>query len=109
LFGTGADSDGQRYEQFRDVWMRILAATYGNVPDTDEYRIIYEPWGFAPADVTSSVHAWHGDADETIHLVTAVVGRMPRATLTVYSGEAHYLSSSHHPEMLDVLTGWARA
>ena len=39
-----AEGDRQAYEQFRSYWMRILAATYGQTPSTDEYRIMYEPW-----------------------------------------------------------------
>ncbi len=109
LFGEPVEGDRQAYEQFRGYWMRILAATYGTTPSTDEYRIIYEPWGFAPGDVTAPVHAWHGDSDESapVGLIEAVVERLPNAALTVYPGEGHYLSASHHAEMLTFLTSWS--
>jgi pimeloyl-ACP methyl ester carboxylesterase len=107
LFSTGADSE--IYERFRSHWMRILAATYGVTPSTDEYRVLYEPWGFDPAEIEIPIHAWHGDADTSapLALVERLVARVPHGELTVYPGEAHYLDPGHHAEMLDFLTAWA--
>jgi pimeloyl-ACP methyl ester carboxylesterase len=107
LFGTGEDSEV--FDRFRSHWMRILAATYGVTPSTDEHRVIYEPWGFDPADVEVPIHAWHGDADTSapLALVERLLARTPHGALTVYPGEAHYLDPSHHSEMLDFLTAWA--
>jgi pimeloyl-ACP methyl ester carboxylesterase len=109
LFSSGDDSE--MYERFRTHWMRILAATYGATPSTDEYRVIYEPWGFDPARMEVAVHAWHGDADTSapLALVQRLVARLPNASLTIYPDEAHYLDPGHHAEMLDFLTGWATA
>ena len=52
IFGGAADGDREAYVQSRAFWMRILAATYGHVPDTDEYRIQREPWGFSLEELT---------------------------------------------------------
>jgi pimeloyl-ACP methyl ester carboxylesterase len=105
LFG-GTDQDSALYGQFRDHWMRILAATYGQNPGTDEYRILYEPWGFQVEDVHVPIHAWHGDADTAapIGLVERVVAAAPHAELTVCPGEGHYLDGSHHAAIVAFLT-----
>ena len=66
--------------------------------------------GFSVEEVVAPIHAWHGDADESapLALVQLVIDRAPNGVLTVYPGEGHYLSSVHHSEMLEFLTGRAR-
>ena len=106
LFSGG--TDGESFGRFRSRWMRILAATYGNAPSTDEYRVMYEPWGFGLADVSVPVHAWHGDLDDIrLELVQRLLARAPNASVTVCPGEAHYLDSRHDVEIVEFATGWA--
>jgi pimeloyl-ACP methyl ester carboxylesterase len=88
--------------------MRILAATYGNNRGSDEDEIHCSPWEFAPEDIATPVHAWHGDADQRapVDAVRLVVKRLPAGGLTVYPGEGHYLGPEHHPEYIEFLTSW---
>jgi pimeloyl-ACP methyl ester carboxylesterase len=91
----------------RDLWMRILAATYGNSPDADEDEIYCRPWGFAPEDIATPVHAWHGQDDQLAPVAAAryTIGRIPSGQLTIYPGEGHYLAREHHSEYVEFLTG----
>jgi pimeloyl-ACP methyl ester carboxylesterase len=106
--GSHLRAESSAYDQVRSYWMRILAATYGQTPGTDEYRVLYEPWGFAVEDVDAPIHGWHGDADHSapLALVRLVIERVPNGALTVFPGEGHYLDARHHPELLEFLTGW---
>jgi hypothetical protein len=88
--------------------MRILAATYGQTPSIDEYRILYEAWGFSVEDVDWSdpCVAWRRGPSCPARACAAGIERARSGTLTVIPGAGHYLDSVHHPEMLKFLTGW---
>jgi pimeloyl-ACP methyl ester carboxylesterase len=107
FLGGWSETDRPRFVAERDRWILNLEATYGSGVDTiaDDAVIVYGPWGFDLAEVRVPVRAWHGALDDVpLDAVRHVIDNVPDGKLTVYPGEAHYLSESHHDDWLAALT-----
>ena len=73
----------------------------------DEYQAAVAPWGFAPEDLSGTIGIYQGSADT---LVPEAWGRMladrlPRASLTLYPGEGHFIALTRRGEVLRWLAG----
>ena len=68
----------------------------------DEYRALVSSWGFGFVDITVPVGVYQGTADTLVppgwasDMATAI----PRATLTTYDGEGHYIAVSHRADVV---------
>jgi pimeloyl-ACP methyl ester carboxylesterase len=73
-----------------------------------ELELYSRPWGFAPAEISETVHLWHGTADATVppshgrYLAAA----LPHCRAAFVSGEGHFsLPLGHMEEILRTLKG----
>ena len=81
----------------------MLDGPHGVVAD---YAALAQPWGCDLTRATGSVSVFHGDSDTMVPLAhaTALVSRLPSASLTVWPGEGHLGTVFHVGEVLDVFT-----
>lgn len=89
-------------------WMEAyLAATEkrGGRGFVEDMRVIQEPWGFDPGDVSVPVHVWSGDADRIAPRRHAEywVETLPHCRPTWCGGEGHFLIEDRIGETLDAL------
>ena len=63
--------------------------------------------GFAPENVTASVHVFQGTADTMVPEAwgQALALRIPGAALTLYPGEGHFIALTRRREVLEWLVG----
>lgn len=103
--------DKAGYLGVRDAFVQCIRDTYGNGPDplVDEINATFGPWEFDLATITAPVRGWHGDADPgPSDPMQHAVSQVPDGRFTIYPGEGHVMSPSHHPDWLATLTAWAR-
>lgn len=107
MFAGVSIADPVESARFREKWSSVLSATYGATPGLDEFRVMCESWGFDFTEVSTPVHAWHGDADTSVPLALTehAVASLPNAELTVCPSEGHLLSPAHHRPALNFLLG----
>lgn len=74
-----------------------------------DVRLLSQPWGFAPADVTLPVSLWHGDLDTVIplHHALYLASTLRHSTLRICHGEGHMVMWSHLAEILTTAAGRA--
>jgi pimeloyl-ACP methyl ester carboxylesterase len=65
---------------------------------------VFLPWGFRLADVSVSVHVWHGEQDPIVERrhVDFLVETLPNATLTIWPDAGHG-PEGHWSEILEAL------
>jgi pimeloyl-ACP methyl ester carboxylesterase len=68
-----------------------------------DYALLARPWAIALDEITVPVQCWHGTADTLVPLshTTALVERLPDATLTTWPDEGHLALITHIAEVLD--------
>jgi pimeloyl-ACP methyl ester carboxylesterase len=112
LLTTAAPAADRRVLARPDV-KRILAASMkeafrdglqGAIAELDLYS---RPWGFAPDEISETVHLWHGTADATVppshgrYLAAA----LPHCRASFVAGEGHFsLPLGHVEEILRTLS-----
>ena len=110
MLATAPPADRAEMAASRAWVIDNLRSTYLQGPDTFVHEIIASvgPWAFEPSDVQAPVHMWHGDSDELAPIEVArwISEQVPQSTLTVYPGEGHFLSATHHGDWLAALTDW---
>jgi pimeloyl-ACP methyl ester carboxylesterase len=77
----------------------VRQGTAGFVADEVE---VFEPWGFAVADIGQRVHVWSGGSDAMVRPADSIylAASIPRATLVTYPDDGHLLPLTHWGEML---------
>jgi pimeloyl-ACP methyl ester carboxylesterase len=91
-----------------DWFPRLLAEGAADAAGgVDEYRAIAAPWGFSPEDVTVPARIFQGSADEMVPEAWGreLARRIPRATLTLYPGEGHFIALTRRRAVLEYLSG----
>jgi pimeloyl-ACP methyl ester carboxylesterase len=110
VFGRVAEADHalvDRPELRRRFREAVLEAARPGVRFlVDDMRVLMQPWGFEPGDVSSDVHLWHGGDDHHVPLQVAEnyahVFRRCRATFV--TDEAHFsLMENRAQEILEAL------
>jgi pimeloyl-ACP methyl ester carboxylesterase len=86
------------------------AMTHGTRGVVTDYALISRPWHVAFDTITAAVHCWHGTADTLVPLshTTALMERLPNATLTTWPGEGHLGLITHVADVLDDIAVNAR-
>ena len=108
MLETASPADRAEMEAARQFIVANLLSTYLRGPDTfaEEVMASVGPWGFSPSDVVVPCCLWHGDQDDLapIDVARFVSAELPDSRLTVYPGEGHFLSSTHHGSWIADLT-----
>jgi pimeloyl-ACP methyl ester carboxylesterase len=73
----------------------------------DEYLAMSAPWGFIPEDVAVPTRIFHGTADQLVPAAWGkqLAGRVPGATVTLYTDEGHFIALTRRREILEYLAG----
>jgi len=68
-----------------------------------DYALLARPWHLALEEIQIPVHCWHGTVDNLVPLehTTAMLERLPNATLTTWPGEGHLALITHIADVLD--------
>jgi pimeloyl-ACP methyl ester carboxylesterase len=78
----------------------LEAARQGSRGLVDDMRVVLEPWGFQPADITAEVMIWHGRRDD--HVSPRVAERyattIRRCECTFLEDESHFSLVEGHAE-----------
>jgi pimeloyl-ACP methyl ester carboxylesterase len=71
-----------------------------------ELKMVTKPWAIDLGSIEVDVHLWYGSEDTTTppRIGRELASHMPRAHLTVYSGEGHQCIFLHWREILQTLT-----
>lgn len=84
----------------------VEAHRFGTQGSTYDMSLLARPWGFSPAEITTTVYLWHGEADRA---APAAMGRylastMPNCQAKFLPGEGHTtLFLNHADEIFGVL------
>ena len=109
LMGCPADIDALRSARPEIASLHFMAESVrrGLEGPVRDAWILAGPWGFAPEDVTTEVHLWHGDGDPIVPLRHSqeLASALPRATLHRCPGEGHLLFAAHLFEIMPAATG----
>jgi pimeloyl-ACP methyl ester carboxylesterase len=68
-----------------------------------DYALLARPWHVALEEISVPVHCWHGTADTLVPLAhtTAMMERLPNASLTTWPDEGHLGLITHVADVLD--------
>jgi pimeloyl-ACP methyl ester carboxylesterase len=97
----GAVLRAQGYANFARMSREALRQPQGVV---EEYRVINQPWGFAPEDRQLPVDVWAGTDDQLLdpQWPPELTRRIPKATLHLRRG-GHFLVHLYYREIFDAL------
>jgi pimeloyl-ACP methyl ester carboxylesterase len=95
----GAVLRAEGYDNFARMSREALRQPHGVV---EEYRVMNQPWGFAPEDLQLPVDVWAGADDQLLNpqWPHELARRIPNATLHLMPG-GHFLAHLHYREIFD--------
>ena len=80
----------------------LEAVRQGSRGLVDDMRVVLQPWGFEPADLTAEVMLWHGRRDEHVspRVAERYAATIPRCAVTFLEDEGHFSLVEGHAEQI---------
>jgi pimeloyl-ACP methyl ester carboxylesterase len=86
----------------------FLAAARGGVGEMiNDYRLCSGPWGFAPSEIDTTVHVWHGMRDQLVPVdhALALAAEIRRSRISLDPEDGHFFFRRRLRDILGGLLG----